>query len=220
VKRVLIRSAVLLAAVTSIGSAQDSIIAGDRAASAELSKIIEATRANGLPVEPILAKVNYGLLMKASAPRIIAAARGTAARLEEARAALAPHPTDLDIAAGENALSSHVSVKSLQSIRKAAPNRPVAVPLGVLSQLVASGVDEPEAAKRVTELIRKGVTVEQLASLGNEVNSDVQLGAKANSSFELRMSRLTAVLGAPNAASADVGLTAGALPSTPGKKKP
>ena len=213
----------LVACTATAAVAQDSLIANDRASSAELSRILAATRANGLPVEPILAKINYGILMKASAPRIIAAARSTAARLEEARDALAPQPSESDIAAGELALSSNVSVKSLKDIRRIAANRPVAVPLGVLSQLVASGVEEPRAAKIVTELIRKGASVQQIADLGNEVNADVQLGAKPTSALDLRTNRLNAVLGVPTTGTAttqgDLTATSPSAPP-PGKKKP
>lgn len=204
--------------------AQDTtvVIAGDRAATAELSKIIDGARANGLPVRPIVAKVNYGILMKAATPRIIAAARGTAARLEEARDALAPHPTDLDVAAGESALSSKISTKSLQDIRKASGNRSVAVPLGVLTQLVANEVDEGKATRIVVDLIRRSATTDQLIALGNGVKSDVENGTKPNLSAELRLNGLTAVLGVPTAASATGdALSAGAsAPTVPGKKKP
>jgi hypothetical protein len=214
----------LVAASASVGIAQDttSLIAGDRAASGELSKIIDATRGNGLPVEPILAKIRYAVLVAhAPAPRIIAAARATAARLEEARAALAPNPTPLDIAAGEDALSSHVSSRSLQDVRRASGNRPVAVPLGVLAQLVTNHVEEKKATKIVTDLIRNGATGEQLVALGNEVNSDVQLGAKPNNALDLRTNRLSAVLGVPGGAANNTdALTAGAAPTVPGKKKP
>jgi hypothetical protein len=213
----------LIAASAAAAVAQDTTvaIAGDRAATAELSKIIDGARANGLPVRPIIAKVNYGILMKAATPRIIAAARGTAARLEEARNALAPHPTDSDVAAGESALSSKVSTKSLQDIRKASGNRPVAVPLGVLTQLVANEVDESKATKIVVDLIHRSVTTDQLIALGNGVKSDVEAGTKPNLSAELRLNGLTAVLGVPSAASAaGDALSAGASAPTVPKKKP
>ena len=210
-----------------VAAAQDTtaLIAGDRATSAELAKIIEGARSKGLPVEPILSKIGYAVnIAHAAGPRIVAAARATAARLEEARDALAPNPTPNDIDAGGKALSANVSTKSLQDVRKASGNRPVAVPLGVLTQLVANNVDEAKATKYVTDLIRRGVTTEQLVALGNDVNSDVGLGTKANNSMDLRGSRLTAVLGVPTGAAAtalDQGLQAGAAsPTPPGRKKP
>ena len=218
----------LMTAVAGVAGAQDTtaLIAGDRAANAELSKIIEGARANGLPVEPILAKIGYAVnIAHAAAPRVVAAARATAARLAEARDALAPNPTPNDIAAGGNALSANVSTRSLQDVRRASGNRPVAVPLGVLTQLVANRVDEAKATKYVTDLIRRGASTDQLVALGNDVNSDILLGTKANNSLELRGNHLTAVLGVPTGTAATAadqqGLQAGAAsPSPPGRKKP
>ena len=212
-------------AAARVAPAQDTtLIAGDQAASAELSKIIDGARTNGLPVEPILAKISYGVLMKAPPARILAAVRGTAARLEEARDALAPHPSNSDIAAGENALSSNVSVKSLKEIRGIAKNRPMAVPLGLLSQLVVSGVEEPKATKIVADLIRNGASVQQLADVGNDFNSLVAGGVRPDNAIDLRANRLHAILGVPTGAAAaavDQGLQAGAAAPPPaGRKKP
>ena len=225
--RSVILGSMLVTAMVGVASAQDTtaLVAGDRATSAELSKIIEGARTKGLPVEPILSKVGYAVnIAHAPGPRIVAAARATAARLEEARDALAPNPTANDIDAGGKALSANVSRKSLQDVRKASGNRPVAVPLGVLTQLVANNVDEARATKYVTDLIRRGATTEQLVALGNDVNSDVVLGTKANNSMDLRATHLTAVLGVPGgtaAAAVDQGFQTGtSSPTPPGRKKP
>jgi len=195
-----------------------AFIAGDHAASAELAKIIEATQASGLPVEPIVAKIRYAVLVAhAPAPKIISTALAVAARLEEARKALAPHPTDKDIVAGEDALRSKVSPKSLQDVRKVSANRPVAVPLGVLAQLVTSGIEEKRAAKIVTDLIRRGASGEQLVALGNDVNADIAVGTNVASAVELRMNRLNAVLGLPSA-NGDAVTSAGFQSQDPRKK--
>jgi hypothetical protein len=195
-------------------------LVADREASAELARIVAATEQNGLPVHPILAKVRYAVIVAhAPAPRIVAAANAVAARLEDARSALAPHPTPTDIMAGENALWSGVSTKSLQEIRKASQNKSVAVPLGFLAQLVVSNVPEKKATKYVTDLIKRGATADQLVALGNDVNADVKLGTAATSALELRMSRLNAVLGVPGA-SGDAAAAPTSLQSGDGKKKP
>jgi hypothetical protein len=222
--RSLMLGASLLLASPHVVRAQDTTaLVSDRAANAELSKIIESARSSGLPVEPLLAKIGYAVNIAHAPPaRIVAAVRATAARLQEAREALAPNPNGIDIAAGGNALSANVSPKSLQDIRKASGNRSVAVPLGVLTQLVVNKVDEKKATKFVVDLIRQGATADNLIAFGNGVNSDVQAGTKPNLSAELRVNGLTAVLGVPTAASA-VGdaLTAGAsTPPPPGRKKP
>ena len=219
----LVRAGALLFVVGAAraAGAQDlsALIANDRAASAELAAIIVATQESGLPVEPIIAKIRYAVLVAhAPSTKIISTARAMAARLEEARKALAPHPTDPDIVAGEDALSSGVSPKSLQDVRKVSANRPVAVPLGVLAQLVTSRVDEKRAAKIVTDLIKRGASGEQLVALGNEVNTDVAMGTQVNSALELRMNRLNAVLGLPSA-NGDAA-TAPTLQSGDPRKKP
>lgn len=210
----------VLASVARGAAAQAvSTLIADREAGAELEKIVAAARENGLPVNPILAKVRYAVMMRSPAPRVVAAANGVAGRLADARNALAPHPDSTDIAAGENALGAGVSAKSLQEIRKVSPNKPVAVPVGVLAQLVASNVPEKKAAKYVTDLIKHGATGDQLATLGNDVNADVRLGDAATRALELRMNRLNAVLGVPGA-NGDAATAPTSLQSGDGKKKP
>jgi hypothetical protein len=127
--------------------------------------------------------------------RIVTAAQSVVARLEEARVALAPRPTQSDIAAGENALGvDGVTKTALQAVRATSPNRPVAVPLGLLAQLVASKVPLPRATKIVTDLIKRGATDAQLLALGNDVNADVVHGARAMASLDVRLQGLNAVL--------------------------
>jgi hypothetical protein len=211
---------IVLACAARAATAQDiSGLIADREASAELAKIVAAVRQNGLPLEPILAKVQYAVMVRAPAPRIVAAARAIAARLEDARAALAPHPTPLDITEGEKALGAGVSAKSLQDVRRVSANKPYLVPLGVLAQLVASKVPEQQATKYVMDLIKRGATADQLAALGNDVNADVTLGRAATSALEMRMNRLNAVLGAPGS-NADAATVPTSLQSGDGKKKP
>jgi hypothetical protein len=66
--------------------------------------------------------------------------------------------------------------------------------------------------------MRRGATNEQLAKLGNDVNSDVGHGARAIASLDVRLQGLTAVL-APvtgvNAAATDPGLLSGSGPKKP-----
>jgi hypothetical protein len=210
---------VLISAARTAASQDVPILGSDREASAELAKIVAAAQESGLPVDPILAKARYGVTVHAPASRIVAAARAVAKRLEDARSALAPQPTANDIAAGENALGSEISRKSLQEIRKVSPHKPVAVPLGVLAQLVANKVPEKKAVKYVTELIKHGATDQQVADLGNDVNAEVKLGSSAVDALEMRMNRLNAVLGAPGA-NGDAASVPTSLQSGDGKKKP
>jgi hypothetical protein len=211
-------------------TAQDPapLLAGNPEASAQLEKIVGATKQKGLPTDPILAKVRYGVVYHAEPMRIVAAARAVASRLEVARDALSPHPTDLDIVAGEDALGSAVGtaehpsmetvVDALRAVRAASPNQPVAVPLGVLSQLLVSGVPVKRATATVTDLIKRGVTPKQLVAFGNDVNSDVVGGARATNALDIRTRGLNAVLPPPGASAAADAPTA--LSGGTGPKKP
>lgn len=194
-----------------------SLLPGDRDASAELAKIVSAARDAGLPVDPILGKVRYGVVVvHAPADRIVAAARALASRLEVARTALAPRPMPADITNGADALGYGATPDALRAVRAASRDQSVATPLGVLAQLVASGVPAKRAAEIVTALIKRGASGPQLVALGTDVNADVASGAQALAALDTRLRGLTAVLApAAGSATSDPGLSA----TTP-KKKP
>lgn len=178
----------------------------------EIEQIAQGAATRGLPPEPVIVKARFAALMHAPSPKIVAVARAVADRLEVARDALAPRPTAVDIKAGEDALSAGVTPDALRLVRSVRPDRPVAVPLGLLAQLVATGVPVTRASKIVTELMRRGVDNQQLVALGNDVNSDVALGERAEASLELRTEALNAVLG--TATSADMATMSPTAPGT------
>lgn len=183
-------------------AAQDATaIAGlDRETAAQVGQIIESSRSQGLPVDPILSKVRFALVVHAPPAKIVATASAVATRLAAARDVVAPHATPGDIAAGEEALSFDVPKDVLRKVVKASPNRSVVVPIGVLTQLVVSGVPAGKAGDIVTELIRRGASAAQLVALGNDVNADVQSGARAVESADIRMRGLTPLLAPASAA--------------------
>jgi hypothetical protein len=96
------------------------------------------------------------------------------------------------------------------------PNQPVAVPIAVLAQLVASGVPAKRATQIVTDLIRRGASNRQFVDLGNNVNADVERGARVMASLDVRLQGLTAVL----APAGNASTTADGLQAASGPKKP
>ena len=218
-RRALVSTALLSGALAArTAAAQDpAAIAGlDDPTRAQVARIVESARSQGLPVDPILSKVKFALVVHAPSSRIVATAQAVATRLEAARAAVAPHGAPGEIAAGEEALSFDVPTDVLRRVVQASANRSAAVPIGVLTQLVVSGVPAGKAGDIVTELIRRGASAAQLVALGNDVNADVQSGARAQESADIRMRGLTPLL-APGAASQ--GATAG-LTATDPRRKP
>jgi hypothetical protein len=205
-------------ACPAIAGAQDSLSlsAIDPAAAERLRAIIETTRAKDLPVDPIVGKVRFALTLHAPSAKIVAAAGAVARRLEVARDALAPRPAPNEIVAGENALSEGIGSGVLRKVREASRDRSVEVPLGVLAQLVATGVPVDQATETVTNLIRRGANNRQLVALGDGVERDMSSGERADLSIKMRLQPLNAVL-APTAAAGGLS-TAIAGPVMP--KKP
>lgn len=204
---------------TRAAAAQDSAaLAGlDAQTGAQVERIVESVRSRGLPVDPILSKVRFALVVHAPPSKIVATAQAVATRLEAARDVVAPHVIPGDIAAGEEALSFDVPKDVLRRVVQASANRSVAVPIGVLTQLVVSGVPAAKAGEIVTELIKRGASAAQLVALGNDVNADVRGGARAVESADIRMRGLTPLL-APAASAAAQGPAAGLQSGDPRRK--
>jgi len=183
-----------------------------------VSRIIQAVAAEGLPAGLILSKARFALAVRTPGPKIVETAKAMAARLVVARTAIAPHAQESDLAGAEAALSYDVSPQILQRISKASPKDPIAVPLGVLAQLVADGVPAKHAAEIVTQLLHRGATTTQLAALGNEVDADVKMGGyRAIDALNARYNGLSPHLPPLSGAAVTTDLFTG---SSTGPKKP
>jgi hypothetical protein len=216
------RSAVLLACAVAVRSAgaQDSLrfVGGDATTSREVSQIIDAAVTDGLPARLILSKARFALAVHTPGPKIVETAKAMLARLVVARRAIAPHAQEGDLAGAEAALSYDVSPEILKRISLASPKQPIAVPLGVLTQLVADKVPAERAGDMVTKLLQRGATTEQIAKLGNEVTTDVKVaGYPAVDALTMRYKGLIPLL-APSPAAAAT--TDAAFGSQTGPRKP
>ena len=183
-------------------------------------RTVDSARTRGLPVEPIVDKALEGATKRAAGPRIQAAVSSLLRRLEMAREALAPNPGPRDIAAGADALAYGATRDALVTMRSIRPNESIAVPLGVLTQLVASGVPAVRATRVVADLLRRGARDEQLIALNEDVRSWVAAGASPEAALDVRTRGLNAVLppGVAGSVTGDLAAPTGA--STTGTKKP
>jgi len=144
---------------------------------AAVLRTLDSARTRGLPLEPLVDKALEGATKRAAGARIEAAVSMLMRRLEAARDALAPNPGPRDIAAGADALAYGATREALVTMRAIRPNESLAVPLGVLTQLVASGVPVARATRVVADLLRRGARDEQLIALNNDVRTFVAAGA-------------------------------------------
>lgn len=186
---------------------------------AAVMRTLDTARTRGLPTEPLVDKALEGATKKAAGPRIQAAVSSLLFRLEAARDALAPNASPRDIAAGADALAYGATRDALKTMRAMRPNESVAVPLGVLTQLVASGVPVARATRVVADLLRRGARDEQLIALNEDVRSYVAAGAPPEVALDVRMRGLNAVL-PPGGGTAGVAGDAAPGQMTTGSKKP
>lgn len=190
----------------------------DEETQAMVLRTVDSARTRGLPVEPIVDKALEGATKRATGVRIQAAVSSLLHRLEIAREALAPSPGPRDIAAGADALAYGATRDALRTMRAIRPNESIAVPLGVLTQLVASGVPVARATGVVADLLRRGARDEQLIALNDDVRSYVAAGASPEAALDVRTRGLNAVLAPPGGAAATGDANISGLSSTPTKK--
>jgi hypothetical protein len=167
---------------------------------AAVMRTLDSAQTRGLPIEPLVDKALEGATKHAAGPRIEAA-----------------NPGPRDIAAGADALAYGATREALTTMRAIRPNGSVAVPLGVLTQLVASGVPVARATRVVADLLRRGARDEQLIALNNDVRSFIASGASPQAALDVRTRGLNAVL-PPGGGSAATGDLTSPGASTAGKK--
>jgi hypothetical protein len=168
-----------------------------------VSREIERAASRGLPVRALVAKAQEGVTKQAPADRIRTAVTSLARRLETARDLLAPSPSDAEMIAGADALAVGVPAPMLRQIRAAYPaGQSVAMPLDVLTELVARGVPASNALTQITQLMRRGATPTHIAGLGASVQSDVAAGLTPDAALEVRARGVMSLLPSPAAVSA------------------
>ncbi len=134
------------------------------ALSADVQRVVASARAQGLPPGSILAKAAQGVQVHASRETIVGVVETEAKRLAVARTLLGAGAPDADLEAGASALSYKIPNAALSAVRQARPSASVAVPLGVLTQLVVEGDAVQKATRTVVDVMRRGVS--DLAATG------------------------------------------------------
>lgn len=179
----------LLAAVARTAHAQEATpFEGitDEPARTAIRAIIADAAARGLPTAPLVTKVREGLAKRAAPDRIRTATALLMERLAVAQGAMAPSQSVDELAAAADALQVGIPASTLRDMRKIWPSKPLTVPLGVLAEMVANGVSRPVATRRVRELLLKGATLTQFATLGTTVGRDIAAGLAPDAAMELR----------------------------------
>lgn len=148
----------------------------DAGTAAEVQRLVDAARADGLPTEPLISKALEGEAKGASPERIVAAVRAQSAALGEARAALGTTSSEAEMVAGAGALLAGVPRDSLARLRETRPGKPLVVPLVVLSDLMARRVPGDAAVTTVIAVTRAGARDADLLRLRERVERDIAGG--------------------------------------------
>jgi hypothetical protein len=127
--------------------------------------------------------------------------------LRSANDALAPSPSDVELRAAADAMHEGVPVETLRAMRRAGGDGSLAVPLGVLTQLVARGIPVEKASMQIVELLRRGAVPRNFIALDESVRQDVLGGKRPEESLDLRLKGIFPNLPQPGTNS-DVGLQA------------
>jgi hypothetical protein len=149
-------AALLLCSITAPALAQDRRLQGrlDTATMEAVTLVIDSSRAEGLPGEPLVQKALEGASKGATGERILAAVRTLRQTLRSAHRALGPRSTEREIIAGAAALRAGADTNGLRSLRRARVDGDLEVPLAVLADLVGLGVQVKSAYQSVMDLAR------------------------------------------------------------------
>ena len=183
----------------------------DSATEAAIAPIIAQARAARLPVDLLYAKAREGQVQRKPLEKIEVAVRTVADRMQTASEALAPNASEQELRAGVDAIKFGVPVETLRAMRKAGRDESLAVPLGVLTSLIARGVPVEKASMQIVDLLQRGAIPSNFIALEERVRQDVLAGRRPDESLDLRLKGIMSNL--PQSANAADG--AGLQATTP-----
>ena len=212
-------------------AAQARPVGLDSATAAAIAPIVQRVQAANLPVDLLYDKAREGQVRRIPTARIEAAVRALSERISTANEALAPNATSSELQAAADALQHGVPAETLRHMRQEGKNASLAVPLGVLTSLIARGVPvekasvqivdlaelptDPIASGKVVDLLRRGAVPQHFMALDSRVREDVLAGKRPDESLDLRLKGIIPNL--PQQVQAD---GAAIQATTPNKKRP
>ena len=209
--RAAVAAVAMLGARAALGQAITPL---DSATDAAIAPIVAQARAAKLPLNPLYAKAREGQVQRVPVPKIEAAVRTLLERLRSANEALAPDASEQELTAAADAIKNGVPVTTLTAMRKAGRDGSLAVPIGVLTQLVVRGVPVERASMQIVDLLQRGAVARNFIALEESVRQDVLAGRRPDESLDLRLKGIIPNL--PQSATAD---GAGIQAATPRKPR-
>lgn len=161
----------LLLAIPASALAQDARLTErlDPVTAAEVQGVVDSARVAGLPTEPLVQKALEGGTLGASGDRIAAAVHTLHVQLRRARQALGGDASGAELTAAAGALRAGLEPTALRRLQSLRSDRPLVVPIAVLTDLVAEGVPPEEATRSVLDLARDNRPDDDFVALRRQV---------------------------------------------------
>jgi hypothetical protein len=170
----------LAAAAFAPARAQDPRIGNrlDAPSRAAIVALLDSARAQGIPVEPLMQKVNQGVAIGADGPRIIAAVRTLTREMATAHRALGTVASADEIQAAASAVHAGVPAVELGKIKKQSGlRRSLTLPFTVLADIVSRGVPVEAGVNAIRSLVGAGAKDTDINTFQRNVSGDIETGA-------------------------------------------
>ena len=168
------RLILLLALLPAVLVAQDRRLTErlDSETAAGVQHLVDSARAAGLPSEPLVQKALEGSTMGAAPARIQGAVNALLTQLADSREALGRDATEADLTAGAGALRAGLGAGALRQLHQLREGGSLAVPIAVMTDLVAEGMQPDQATRAVLDLARNGRSDDEFVALRKRVQTE------------------------------------------------
>ena len=186
--RGLITVALVGAALAQAG-AQDPRIGNrlDAPSITALRALVDSARAQGLPIEPLVEKMNEGMAKGADGPLIVTAVRKLTLEMASAHRALGTVATADELKAAASAMHAGVPAVELGKMKKQSGlRRSLTLPFTVLADIVSRGVPVEAGVNAIRSLVGAGAKDEDLSKFQRNVSVDIEKGAPPAAAAETR----------------------------------
>ena len=186
--RGLITVALVGAALAQAG-AQDPRIGNrlDAPSITALRALVDSARAQGLPIEPLVEKMNEGVAKGADGPLIVTAVRKLTLEMASAHRALGTVATADELKAAASAMHAGVPAVELGKMKKQSGlRRSLTLPFTVLADIVSRGVPVEAGVNAIRSLVGAGAKDEDLSKFQRNVSVDIEKGAPPAAAAETR----------------------------------
>jgi hypothetical protein len=184
---VLVVSALLCAGASGL-HAQEPRLAGklNDPARTQVDRMLDAARADKLPVEPLVDRALEGIVKHARPDLIVTGVNRLLEELRTARQAFGEGASEAELTAGASALRAGATRADLARLHALRPHQPLTIPAGVLADLIAAGVPADTGIAAVLALASNAGDADYIAFRRN-VERDISLGASPASSIGARL---------------------------------